>query len=120
MRDKVIVTCAVTGGGDTVGKHPAIPVTPGEIANAALEARAAGDGAGPIHGRDVEIQAQLAQHIRRDLRQRLDADDVLRGHQQQFFAGVSGRCDGALGGAEPEGERLSGRDDGEHGGREGV
>ena len=59
----MIVTCAVTGGGDTVGKHPAIPVTPEEIANAALEARAAGDGAGPIHGRHFEIQAQLAQHI---------------------------------------------------------
>ena len=32
--EKVFVTCAVTGGGDTVGKHPAIPVTPAEIATA--------------------------------------------------------------------------------------
>lgn len=42
MQPKVIITCAVTGAGDTVGKHPAIPVTPEQIANAALEAAAAG------------------------------------------------------------------------------
>ncbi len=28
MNHEVIITCAVTGAGDTVGKHPAIPVTP--------------------------------------------------------------------------------------------
>ena len=28
MNRKVIITCAVTGAGDTVGKHPAIPVNP--------------------------------------------------------------------------------------------
>ncbi|MGZ3014668.1 hypothetical protein AAER19_29430, partial [Pseudomonas aeruginosa] len=27
MNHEVIVTCAVTGAGDTVGRHPAIPVT---------------------------------------------------------------------------------------------
>ena len=31
MNYEVIVTCAVTGACDTVGKHPAIPVTPKEI-----------------------------------------------------------------------------------------
>ncbi|MBI1775425.1 MAG: 3-keto-5-aminohexanoate cleavage protein [Proteobacteria bacterium] len=52
MREKVIVTCAVTGGGDTVGKHPAIPVTPEEIATAAIEARQAGAAIAHIHVRD--------------------------------------------------------------------
>ena len=33
MNHEVIVTCAVTGAGDTVGKHPAIPVTPKQIAD---------------------------------------------------------------------------------------
>ena len=42
MQPKVIITCAVTGAGDTVGKHPAIPVTPEQIANSALEAASAG------------------------------------------------------------------------------
>ena len=35
---QVIPACAVTGGGDTVGKHPAIPVISREIADAAIDA----------------------------------------------------------------------------------
>ena len=42
MNHEVIVTCAVTGAGDTVGRHPAIPVTPKQIAAAAIEAATAG------------------------------------------------------------------------------
>ena len=42
MARPVIITCAVTGGADTVGKHPAIPVTPEQIATAAIEAAKAG------------------------------------------------------------------------------
>jgi uncharacterized protein (DUF849 family) len=52
MRDKVIVTCAVTGSGDTVDKHPAIPVTPEQIATAAIEAGEAGAAIAHIHVRD--------------------------------------------------------------------
>jgi uncharacterized protein (DUF849 family) len=54
VREKVIVTCAVTGGSDTVGKHPAIPVTPAEIATAAIEAGEAGAAIAHIHVRDPE------------------------------------------------------------------
>ena len=42
MNTNVVVTCAVTGAGDTVDKHPAIPVTPEQIANSAIEAADAG------------------------------------------------------------------------------
>ena len=42
MANKVIITCAVTGAGDTVGKHPAIPVTPEQIASSCLDAAKAG------------------------------------------------------------------------------
>ncbi len=52
MNPKVIITCAVTGSGDTVGKHPAIPVTPEQIANAALEAASAGATVVHCHVRD--------------------------------------------------------------------
>ena len=52
MQDKVIITCAVTGSGATVGKHPAIPVTPEEIARAAIEAGEAGAAIAHIHVRD--------------------------------------------------------------------
>jgi uncharacterized protein (DUF849 family) len=49
---QVIVTCAITGGGDTVGKHPAIPVTPEQIAGSALEAAQSGAAIVHIHVRD--------------------------------------------------------------------
>ena len=39
MQPKVIITCAVTGAGDTVGKHPAIPVTPEQIAQERADAK---------------------------------------------------------------------------------
>jgi len=52
MNTDVIVTCAVTGDGDAVGKHPAIPVTPEQIASAALDAARAGATIAHIHVRD--------------------------------------------------------------------
>jgi uncharacterized protein (DUF849 family) len=42
MNRDVIVTCALTGAGDTAGKHPMLPVTPRQIADAAVEAAKAG------------------------------------------------------------------------------
>ena len=54
MNTEVILTCAVTGGGDTVGRHPAIPVTPKEIADAAIEAAGAGATVAHCHVRDPE------------------------------------------------------------------
>ena len=52
MNQDVIISCAVTGAGDTVGKHPAIPVTPRQIADAAIEAAAAGAAIAHLHVRD--------------------------------------------------------------------
>ncbi|MBC6416743.1 MAG: 3-keto-5-aminohexanoate cleavage protein [Rhodospirillales bacterium] len=52
MNREVIVTCAITGAGDTVGKHPAIPVTPREIAEAAVEAAKAGATVAHMHVRE--------------------------------------------------------------------
>jgi uncharacterized protein (DUF849 family) len=52
MNHHVIVTCAVTGAGDTVDKHPAIPVTPAQIAAAAVEAAHAGATVVHCHVRD--------------------------------------------------------------------
>lgn len=54
MNRNVIVSCAVTGSGDTVGKHPAIPVTPEEIATAAIEAAKAGAAIAHIHVREPD------------------------------------------------------------------
>jgi uncharacterized protein (DUF849 family) len=54
LNHNVIITCAVTGAGDTVGKHPAIPVTPEQIAAAAIEAANAGATVVHCHVRDPE------------------------------------------------------------------
>ena len=50
----VVVTCAVTGAGDTTGRSRHVPVTPKEIANAAIEAAKAGAAVAHIHARDPE------------------------------------------------------------------
>ena len=54
MNNEVIVTCAVTGAGDTLGKHPEVPVTPKQISNAAIAAAKAGASVAHIHVRDPE------------------------------------------------------------------
>ena len=54
MNTDVVVSCAITGAGDTVDKHPAIPVTPEQIANSAIEAADAGAAIVHLHVRDPE------------------------------------------------------------------
>ena len=54
MNPNVIITCALTGAGDTVDKHPAIPVTPTQIAAAAVEAAKAGATVVHCHVRDPQ------------------------------------------------------------------
>ncbi|MGY3591879.1 uncharacterized protein (DUF849 family) [Bradyrhizobium sp. USDA 4341] len=58
MSQKVIITCAVTGGSAAVlAKHPNIPRTPAQIADAALDAAKAGAAVVHIHVRDPETGA---------------------------------------------------------------
>lgn len=73
MNHEVIVTCAVTGAGDTVGRHPAIPVTPKQIAEAAIEAARAGATVAHCHvrdpatgkpSRDVALYREVVERIR--------------------------------------------------------
>ena len=54
MNFNAFITCAVTGAGNTTGKHPAIPITPLQIASAAIEAARAGAAIVHIHVRDPE------------------------------------------------------------------
>lgn len=54
MNYDVVVTCAVTGAGDTTGKSRHVPVTPKDIAAAAIEAAKAGAAIAHIHVRDPE------------------------------------------------------------------
>jgi uncharacterized protein (DUF849 family) len=54
MNRNVIISCAVTGSGDSVGKSPHVPVTPEEIANASIEAAKAGAAIAHIHVREAD------------------------------------------------------------------
>ena len=42
MNNKVFISCALTGSGDTASKHPDLPKTPEQIAKAAIESAKAG------------------------------------------------------------------------------
>lgn len=54
MNQKTILTCAVTGGAPYNKKHPSMPVTPKQIADACIEAASAGASIVHIHVRDPE------------------------------------------------------------------
>lgn len=73
MNSEIIITCALTGAGDTVGKHPAIPVTPKQIAAAAVEAANAGATVVHCHvrnpetgkaSRDPQLYREVMEHIK--------------------------------------------------------
>jgi uncharacterized protein (DUF849 family) len=57
MNWDAFITCAVTGAGDTTGKSDKVPVTPAQIADAAIEAAEAGAAIAHIHVRDPETGA---------------------------------------------------------------
>jgi uncharacterized protein (DUF849 family) len=94
---EVFVTCAVTGVGDTVGRSDLVPVTPEQIAAAAIEAAAAGAAVAHIHvrdpgtgkgARDPKLYAEVVERIRAS-----DVDVVVN-----LTAGMGG--DLVLGGEE--------------------
>jgi len=71
---KIFITCAVTGNHTTRQQHPGLPVTPSEIAEAALGAAEAGAAAVHIHVRDphsgapsmdIALYEQVVEEIRR-------------------------------------------------------
>ena len=73
MNRNPIITCAVTGSGDTAGKHPDLPKSPAEIATAAIEAAGAGAAIAHIHvrepgtgkpARDVDLYREVVDRIR--------------------------------------------------------
>ncbi|WP_423821135.1 3-keto-5-aminohexanoate cleavage protein [Salinisphaera sp. SPP-AMP-43] len=57
MQTDVILTCAVTGAGDTPARNSNVPVTPAEIANDCIKAAQAGASIAHVHVRDPETAA---------------------------------------------------------------
>ncbi len=54
MNNDVIISCAVTGAGDTTGRSDLVPVTPRQIADSAIEAAKAGAAVVHVHVRNPE------------------------------------------------------------------
>jgi uncharacterized protein (DUF849 family) len=107
----VFITCAVTGVGDTTGASELVPVTPEQIADAAIEAARAGAAIAHIHvrdpatgrgARDVALYREVVERIRS-----ADVDVVLN-----LTAGMGG--DLVLGGDDaplpfdPDGTDMAG------------
>ncbi len=77
MNHEVFITCAVTGAGDTLGRHPGVPVTPKQIADAAIEAAKAGAAVAHIHVRDPQTgKAARGVHLYREVVERIRASDI--------------------------------------------
>jgi uncharacterized protein (DUF849 family) len=111
---EVFVTCAVTGAGDTTGRSELVPVTPAQIAEAAIGAARAGAAVAHIHvrdpatgraARDPALYAEVVERIRAS-----DVDVVLN-----LTAGMGG--DLVLGGTDaplplsPEGTDMAGAEE---------
>jgi uncharacterized protein (DUF849 family) len=97
MNWEVFITCAITGAGDTLSRSDRVPVTPTQIAHAAVEAAKAGAAVAHIHvrdpatgkgSRDPKLYREVVERVRS-----ADVDVVLN-----LTAGMGG--DLVLGGAE--------------------
>jgi len=77
MNWEAFVTCAVTGVGETVGRSDRVPVTPEQIADAAIEAAHAGAAVVHIHVRDPDTGGPARDvALYRDVVERIRASDV--------------------------------------------
>jgi uncharacterized protein (DUF849 family) len=77
MNWEVFITCAVTGVGDTAGRSDRVPVTPEQIADAALEAAQAGAAVAHIHVRDPETgKGSRDPRLYREVVERIRASDT--------------------------------------------
>jgi uncharacterized protein (DUF849 family) len=77
MNWEVFITCAVTGVGDTAGRSDRVPITPGQIADAALEAAQAGAAVAHIHVRDPETgKGSRDPRLYREVVERIRASDT--------------------------------------------
>lgn len=77
MQEKVIITAALTGSAPTKEMNPAVPYTPKEIADSAIECWQAGAAIAHIHVRDPltgkgDSKIELFQEVVERIRQRCD------------------------------------------------
>jgi uncharacterized protein (DUF849 family) len=77
MNRKVMITCALTGAGDTVARSEHVPVTPEQIAEAGIAAARAGATIVHVHVRDPQTgQGSRDVALYREVVERIRASDV--------------------------------------------
>jgi uncharacterized protein (DUF849 family) len=77
MAEKTIITCAVTGSITRPEQHPGLPITPKQIADAAIDAAKAGAAIAHLHVRDPETGApSMALDLYREVVDRIRASDT--------------------------------------------
>lgn len=91
LSSAVFITCAVTGSGDSVKKSPHVPVTPQQIATAALEAHSAGAAIVHLHVRDPSSGA-----CSRDAALFRDVFERIRGQNADVIINLTGGMGGDL------------------------
>ncbi len=77
MNRNVMITCALTGAGDTVGRSEHVPVTPEQIAESGIAAARAGATIVHVHVRDPETgKGSRDVALYREVVERIRASDV--------------------------------------------
>jgi uncharacterized protein (DUF849 family) len=77
VAEKTIVTCAVTGSITRPEQHPGLPITPAQIADAAIDAAKAGAAIAHIHVRDPKTGApSMALELYRQVVDRIRSSDT--------------------------------------------
>ncbi len=77
MNRNVIITCALTGAGDTTSRSEHVPVTPEQIAESGIAAARAGAAIVHVHVRDPETgQGSRDVSLYREVVERIRASDV--------------------------------------------
>ena len=76
MSNKVFISCAVTGSGDTAGKHPDLPKTPEQIAEASIDAAKAGAAIAHIHVREDDGTPSRRLELYKEVIDRIRSSDT--------------------------------------------
>ena len=76
MNNEVIISCADTGSGDTAKKHPELPITPKQIADAAIEAAKEGAAIAHMHVREPDGKPSRKLEYYKEVADRIRSSDT--------------------------------------------
>ena len=76
MNNNVIITCAITGAGDTAWKHPDLPKTPKQIADSAIDAAKAGAAIVHMHVREPDGKPSRKLEYYKEVADRVRSSDT--------------------------------------------